>query len=413
MHQEELKNWLQDTRNKSIFLTAGLKTEDFVVQPIFDVSPIKWHLGHTSWFFETFILNQYVDGYELFHPGYDFLLNSYYDGVGEQVDKGIRGTLSRPSVEEIMQYRAHVDQQLETFFSHTDVEQDAQLNDLLELGIHHEKQHQELMMYDIKYIHGFNPLSPSISDKAPELPNDHQDEWLKIDEGIYEVGYESDGFHFDNEKGRHKKYFQHVEIMNRLVTNREFMAFIADGGYDRFSFWLYEGWHWVQSNKINSPLYWFKLDGDWYYYTMHGIRPVDPDVPVSHVSYYEADAFARWKGMRLPTEFEWEVAANAYDGKENGNFQELEQLMPLPANGRTQFYGELWEWTQSAYLPYPRFKAAEGAVGEYNGKFMINQMVLRGGSHATPQDHIRSTYRNFFQADRRWLFSGFRLAREL
>ena len=366
-------------------ICSPLQTEDYVVQPIGDVSPPKWHLGHTTWFFETFILVPNMDGYRVFDPHFDYVFNSYYETVGARVIRTDRGNLSRPTVAEIFQYRKHVDAHIEQLGS---LDSKNGLWDILELGIHHEQQHQELLLMDIKYILGHNPLFPMYSNEmvldelevVREVP-------VAFSEGAYWIGHKGKGFCFDNEKGRHLVYLDAFEIAPYPVGNGEYLEFIQDGGYSDFRFWHAAGWDWVNKNHIKAPLYWHFMDGHWIQYGFKGIQEIDPKEAVCHISYYEAAAFAAWSGKRLPTETEWEVAS--------------EQIK----------WGHRWEWTESAYLPYPKFKKAKGAIGEYNGKFMVDQMVLRGASVATPKGHSRKTYRNFFQTDRRWQFSGLRLAK--
>lgn len=398
-----------NVRNQSKLLCEPLEVEDYVSQPITDVSPPKWHLAHTTWFFENFILVPYASQYEVFHAEYCFLFNSYYVSVGARWMRAERGNLTRPTVKDIYAYRAHVDQAMASFF---EGEVSEEVIEVFELGLQHEQQHQELLLYDIKYILGQNPLFPAYTKKNRTVTDDViTREWLKIDEGLYDIGHVGTGFHFDNEKELHKVFLEAYEIDSHTTTIGEYLEFVNGGGYEEASLWLSEGWDWVTTNEIKSPLYWLRQDVGWYYYTLHGLIPLDLSEPVSHVSFYEADAYARWKGLRLPTEFEWEVASREY-GKASGNFVERATYRPLATPG-VDFMGNLWEWTASAYRPYPRYAPPAGAIGEYNGKFMINQMVLRGGSYATPKDHIRNTYRNFFHPHLQWLFSGIRLARTL
>lgn len=372
-------------RRYSVQLCEPLQTEDYVVQPIVDVSPPKWHLGHTTWFFETFILKPFSVNYQVYNNDYNFVFNSYYETVGNRVIRTDRGNLSRPSVNEIYQYRAYVDEAMISFLGTT---LNDEVKELLVLGFNHEQQHQELLLTDIKYILGNNPLFPVYAkDKKEVLTIENESGWIDIPAGIYEIGYEGTGFSFDNELNRHQVYLHDFAISETLVRNAEFLAFIHAGGYENFNYWHAEGWDWVKSNHITSPMYWHLIDGEWFNYTLGGLLPIDPNAPVSHVSYYEAYAYASWKGMRLPTEFEWEVAAK--------NFS----------------WGDRWEWTESAYLPYPGFSKAPGAIGEYNGKFMVNQKVLRGASIATPQNHSRITYRNFFHPYLRWQYTGIRLVK--
>jgi len=373
-------------RKHSEQLCEPLQTEDYVVQPVADVSPPKWHLGHTTWFFETFILKPYVENYQPYKEEYNFVFNSYYETVGNRVIRTDRGNLSRPSVNEIYQYRQYVDEAMINFLSS---EIDAQVHDLLILGFNHEQQHQELLQTDIKFILGNNPLFPIYSVSKSEVLDieDTNAEMLHISEGTYEIGFDGFGFCFDNELNRHKVYLNEFSVSNLLVSNHEFLEFIEDGGYQNFNFWHSEGWDWVNTNKVDAPMYWHKVDGHWMNYTLKGLHKINPTAPVTHISYYEAYAYASWKGMRLPTEFEWEIAAKSFN------------------------WGERWEWTESAYLPYPGFSKAPGAIGEYNGKFMVNQKVLRGGSVATPEGHSRISYRNFFHPHLRWQYTGIRLAK--
>jgi ergothioneine biosynthesis protein EgtB len=397
-------------RQQTETICQPLQPEDFVVQPMEDTSPPKWHLGHTTWFFETFILEQFKEDYKLFHPKFSFIFNSYYESVGERVIRANRGNMSRPTTNEIMDYRHYVDEQMEEFLSDEITEE---IRKVLETGLQHEQQHQELLLTDLKYILGTNPLFPiyKIQEKS-DFEGKPMASWLSIEGGVHQIGYDGEDFHWDNEEGVHKVYIQDFEIQDRLVTNREYLEFIEKGGYQDFQHWLSEAWSWVQQNEIVAPLYWHKVAGDWKSVTLSGFEAIDWDAPVTHISYFEADAFASWKNTRLPSEFEWEIACKKYGelSEEKGNFVEKGILQPQPAK-TNQFYGDCWEWTNSAYLPYPKYATAEGALGEYNGKFMINQMVLRGGSCATPFDHIRPTYRNFFPTYARWQYSGIRLAR--
>lgn len=381
---DSLLGFFLDTRKHSEEICEPLEIEDYVVQPIVDVSPPKWHLGHTTWFFEEFVLKPHSESYTIFHEDFSFVFNSYYETVGKRVVRANRGNLSRPSVEKVYEYRNYVTEHLKKLF---EKEQSKELNNLLEIGINHEKQHQELLLTDIKYILGNNPLLPKYSDAFEDHPSEkHEQEWISMDEGLYEIGHNSEGFCYDNELDHHKVYLQPYQISNKLVTNKEFLAFINDGGYKRFDLWHAEGWDWVNENKIMCPLYWHQIDGQWHHYTAKGLEKIQIEAPVTHISYYEAFAYAQWKGLRLPTEFEWEAAQGFFP------------------------WGKRWEWTESAYLPYPGYQKADGALGEYNGKFMVNQKVLRGGSVATPDQHTRHTYRNFFHAHLRWQFTGIRLA---
>ena len=380
-----LKEQYETVRRRSEKICAPLKTEDYVVQPVVDVSPPKWHLGHTTWFFETFILLPNVKGYTVFDPQYNYVFNSYYESVGARVIRTNRGNLSRPAVEDIMRYRKYVDDAMMDFLKE---ELSPELQELFILGLNHEEQHQELLYTDIKYILGHNPLFPAYDIHHKDIPvvNNPGAPWLNIRAGVYDIGFAGDGFCFDNELGRHSVYLADYKISTALVTNTEYLDFIQAGGYQDFRYWHAEGWDWVKNNQVTTPMYWYNIDGKWMHYTWQGLQPLMPDAPVTHVSYYEAAAYAAWKGQRLPTEFEWEAAAP--------------QLS----------WGYRWEWCESAYLPYPGFAKAPGAIGEYNGKFMISQMVLRGGSEVTSPDHSRITYRNFFHPSLRWQFTGIRLA---
>lgn len=381
-------NWAEkysQIRNHSVKICEPLEIEDYVVQPIVDVSPPKWHLGHATWFFETFILEPNFPGYQVFDAQYNFVFNSYYETIGARVIRTDRGNLSRPSVSDIYKYRTYVDEQMDKFLQSEYLTEE--IKPLLELGLNHEQQHQELLLTDIKYILGHNPLFPPYkSEEISKKEYSGNTEMIKFNEGVYEIGFEGEGFCFDNELGRHKVYLNDFEIANRLVSNQEYLEFMKAGGYEDFRHWHAEGWDWVKQNEAKSPLYWHLIDGKWMNYTLNGLQELDLNNAVCHINFYEASAFASWKGMRLPTEAEWEVASNHFD------------------------WGSRWEWTNSAYLPYPGFKKEAGAVGEYNGKFMVNQMVLRGASVATPIGHSRNTYRNFFQTGLKWQFTGIRLA---
>ncbi|MBX6365315.1 MAG: ergothioneine biosynthesis protein EgtB [Gemmatimonadetes bacterium] len=396
-------------------LTEGLAAEDMVVQSMTDVSPTKWHLAHTSWFFETFVLLPHLDGYRPLHPAYAYLFNSYYVQAGERHCRAQRGYISRPTVAEVRAYRRHVDAALATLLERLSDDRLAAVELLLTLGLHHEQQHQELMLTDIKHVFSVNPLRPAYreaaaarSGPAPAL------EWVEFPEGLHWIGWAGPGFAYDNEGPRHRQFVEPFALASRLVTNGEYLEFMADGGYDRPELWLSMGWATREQNGWTEPFYWERRDGEWWMFTLAGMRRVDPAEPVCHLSYFEADAFARWAGARLPTEFEWEVAAGGVPAR--GNFVESRAYHPLaaePGPGLLQLYGDVWEWTRSQYTPYPGFRPAAGAVGEYNGKFMCNQFVLRGGSCATSVTHIRPTYRNFFPPDACWQFTGVRLARDL
>lgn len=398
-------------RNVTESICRPLDIEDYSIQVDWFVSPAKWHLAHTTWFFESFILEKYYKDYRPFDEQFSYLFNSYYFSKGERLTQSERGALSRPLMNKIYEYREYVNRHVaELLDGPTET-----INRLLVLGLNHEQQHQELLLQDIKYNFGSSPLHPTYIEKDFSFSDEIEAQnFLSIDEGVYEIGHDSNLFCFDNEKGLHKQYLHSAEIADRLITNREFRGFINDGGYDEPLLWLADGWDWKEKNKISHPLYWKKKDGFWHYFTLHGLRRLDPAAPVTHISYYEANAFARWAGYRLPTEFEWEVASKThYNASEKSNLLEDGNLLALPRNiGDTSFIGNLWEYTESSYLPYPMYKQEKGALGEYNGKFMVNQMVLKGGSFATPMTHIRHTYRNFYRPDARWMFSGIRLAKQ-
>jgi ergothioneine biosynthesis protein EgtB len=379
----------QQTRKYTESLCAPLNIEDYIPQAVDFTSPPKWHLAHTTWFFEEMILTKFVADYAVFDAHFGFLFNSYYQSVGEKAARAQRGIITRPTVEQVYQYRHYVDEHMQRLLA-TDIP-DA-LKTLITLGINHEQQHQELLLTDLKYTLSLNPTYPVYREDY-NLLADHNSikqedaQWLSIAEGIYHVGHTGDSFCFDNERGQHKVYLQRFEIARSLVTNGEYIEFIESGGYSQFNYWLDDGWTRLSDNQISCPLYWKKIEGQWYYYTLAGLKIVDKQAIVSHVSYYEANAYANWKNSRLATEFEWEVASTQFD------------------------WGLRWEWTSSAYQAYPGFSMSEGAVGEYNGKFMVNQMVLRGASVATAKNHSRATYRNFFQPHLQWQYSGIRLVK--
>ena len=377
----------KETRAHTEEICSHLKTEDYVVQPIVDVSPPKWHLGHTTWFFEAFVLQENIPDYKVYDSRYAYVFNSYYETAGDKVVRTDRGNLSRPTVSEVYDFRKHVTEALLNFLRKDEISEE--VKKVIELGCHHEKQHQELLLTDIKYILGNNPLHPVYNEGFSEnTPEDFPQQWLEIPEGIYEIGHKNqEEFCYDNELGRHKTFLNAYRISNKLVTNKEYLEFIEAGGYEQVLLWHAEAWDWIHENDINAPLYWHHLNGTWKQYTLAGLKDLDPTAPVTHLSYYEAFAFAQWKGVRLPTEFEWETAQQKFD------------------------WGQRWEWTESAYSPYPDYTKPPGTLGEYNGKFMVNQKVLRGGSIATPPNHTRPTYRNFFHPNLRWQFTGLRLAK--
>ncbi len=408
---ESLAERFLSVRRTTTWLALSLSPEDQMVQSMPDASPTKWHLAHTTWFFETFVLAKTVSGYSSFHPDFTYLFNSYYKGLGGHPLRSRRGTLSRPRCSDITAYREHVD---EAIVRAIESGVAPEVLSLIELGMQHEQQHQELIVTDIKHAFWTNPLHPAYRshtgmEKAGEIPNLT---WLEFDGGLHEIGHAERGFAFDNECPRHSVFLNAFRIASRLVTNREYLEFMSDGGYKRSDLWLSDGWDRVCTEGWDSPLYWIFADGGWRVFTSSGVSDVVEDEPVIHVSQYEADAYARWAGARLATEAEWEIAS-AQPGC-SGTFLESERMHPARAAGKglCQMLGDAWEWTNSAYLPYPGFRPAEGVLGEYNGKFMSNQIVLRGGSCVTPQSHIRRTYRNFFPPQARWQFAGIRLANE-
>ncbi len=398
-------------------LIAPLTPEDAMLQTADFVSPAKWHVAHTTWFFEVFILEQCAASYRPFREHYRVLFNSYYEGVGERHPRPERGQVSRPPLAEVLEYRRVVDARMLELIDAIDGAQYEALEARTTLGLHHEQQHQELILMDIKHAFSRNPIYPTYREdlvwaegRAPALA------FVEHEGGLVEIGHDGDGFAFDNETPRHRVHLEPFAIANRTVTNRELLAFIEDDGYRRPELWLSDGFHTVRSRGLEAPEYWRTIDGERYEVTLGGLRPLDPERPAVHVSYFEADAYARWAGARLPTEHEWEVAAVAHPPASPGNHLEDDALHPRAAprdNGPTALFGDVWELTQSAYAPYPGYRPLAGALGEYNGKFMVSQLVLRGGSCVTPRDHTRATYRNFFYPDQRWCFQGVRLAKDL
>lgn len=382
----KLAELYKNVRQHTEKLCEPLEIEDYIPQPTEDVSPPKWNIAHTTWFFEEMILKQFQKNYQEFNPQFSFLFNSYYNTVGERTLRHKRGDLSRPTVKEVYEYRKYVDTEMQAFF---DQDLPENVQELIVLGLNHEQQHQELFLSDFKYTLSVNPIFPVYKDEFALVEKGEvlENEFLTLEGGIKVIGFNGEGFHFDNELGRHKVYLEDFQIQKNLVTNAEFVEFIEDKSYENHRFWHAEGLDWVNTNNIKSPLYWQKRDGEWFNFTLGGLRKVNLKSPVCHISFYEASAFAEWKGLRLPTEFEWETACEHFD------------------------WGLRWEWTSSSYEPYPNFKTADGAVGEYNGKFMINQKVLRGASVATSPGHSRRTYRNFFHPHLRWQFTGLRLAK--
>jgi ergothioneine biosynthesis protein EgtB len=408
----------QQVRQSTEALCAPLAVEDYVIQSMPDCSPTRWHLAHVSWFFETFLLKPMVAGYQPVDPRYAYLFNSYYNAAGDKYPRPQRGLLSRPTVDEVYRYRKHVDEHVLDLIECAGDDQTPGVAPIVTLGLNHEQQHQELIVTDLKHMLSHNPLHPVYVERSPDAPAESRGiGWIDFAEGVYWIGHEGSDFAFDNEEKRHRVFLDAYRLGSRLVTNAEYLRFMDDGGYERPEFWLSMGWATVQQEGWQAPLYWHQLDdAGWSQYTLAGSRPVAPTEPVTHVSYFEADAYARWAGARLPTEVEWEVAAETVPIE--GNFVESGRFHPqaldsaTASGGLAQMFGDVWEWTQSSYSPYPGFQIAPGALGEYNGKFMCNQYVLRGGSCATSQSHIRSTYRNFFPPDARWQFSGVRLAQD-
>ena len=380
----ELTKLFRETRKRSERICHPLHIEDYGPQPAEFVSPPKWHLAHTSWFFEQFVLLKYDASYREFHPEFSFLFNSYYNNIGDRLKRNSRGLMSRPLVIEVYDFRAHVNKGMEHFLKKSPQQE---VLKLIELGINHEEQHQELLIYDIKYILGKQIIKPIYGELFMPEKEVGNLKWLDFEGGVFNAGAKGNQFCFDNELPSHKVFIEEFKLSSRLVSNGEYLEFIDDGAYKNFNLWHADGWDFIKTHKLNAPLYWEKRDGVWFEYHLNGMKPLDIDLPVSHLSFYEAYAFSQWKNCRLPTEFEWELAA----GKLNK--------------------GNLWEWTSSAHLPYPAYKKASGAVGEYNSKFMMNQMVLRGGSAVTPPGHCRDTYRNFFHPQERWMYSGIRLAK--
>jgi len=414
-HEDSLLGDYMTTRQASLALCANLEVEDFGLQAMPDVSPPKWHLAHTSWFFETFILKPFVKGYREFHPGFEYLFNSYYNTVGAQYPRPQRGLLSRPTLKEVFAYRDHVDHEMVRLLQERNGNPWEVIRQRCELGLHHEQQHQELICTDIKYSFSFNPLYPSFGTdwQAPVTSESQGMNFLELDAVEATIGYQEAGFHFDNETPAHTHHQTGFRFADRLVTNAEYLEFMQDGGYGAPVLWLADGWAWCQSTHARHPRYWIRQDDEWYEYTLQGLCPLDPNLPVSHVNYYEADAFSRWSNRRLPSEQEWELVCRSFGL--TPKYQPV-LLHPQAADRNetvAQMFGHVWQWTRSAYSPYPGYRPARDAIGEYNGKFMCNQMVLRGSSCVTPPGHARPSYRNFFYPKDQWQFTGIRLADDL
>ena len=409
----------REVRDFSARLCRSLQPEDYVVQSMPDVSPTKWHLAHTSWFFETFVVKVWMPRYRSEVPQYAYLFNSYYNAAGNMHRRDLRGLISRPTVAETYRFRESIDECVIKLLEGADEALLAEIEPVLTLGLHHEQQHQELLVTDIKHVFAQNPLYPvfQAAETSSEIGKVAPQRFVEFDEATVLIGHDGDEFSYDNEGPRHRALVPAFSLSNRLITNGEYLAFMETGGYTRPEFWLSLGWTTVNEQRWNAPLYWVQRDGAWWNFTLSGFRPVNESEPVTHVSYFEADAYANWDGARLPTEFEWERVVS--DLPIEGNFVDTQCFHPAPLRAEmagdslAQMFGDVWEWTRSAYLPYPGYRAVPGALGEYNGKFMCNQMVLRGGSCATSRNHIRATYRNFFPPDKRWQFSGIRLARDL
>lgn len=411
-------------RGISETLCEPLTPDDYGLQAMSEVSPAKWHLAHTSWFFETFLLKAFVPGYRPFHPRFEYLFNSYYEQVGAPFPRPRRGLLSRPTTEEVFRYRAHIDNAMAALFSCVEEKHWPDVAARATLGCHHEEQHQELFMTDIKYNFSINPLRPAyrVDLPTPATGGDTALRWIEQPGGVREIGHDGTGFGFDNETPRHRVLLTSYALASRPVTNGEYLEFIEAGGYTRPEYWFADGWRVAREQGWQAPLYWESIDGGWWQFTLAGMRALNEHEPVCHVSFYEADAYARWAGKRLPSEAEWETIAR--DEAVRGNLRETGYLHPIPARDDArpeqhlaqhlaQLFGDVWEWTRDAYAPYPGYRPAAGALGEYNGKFMLNQLVLRGGSCVTPAHHIRASYRNFFYPADRWQFSGIRLAEDL
>ncbi|MFK7825651.1 MAG: ergothioneine biosynthesis protein EgtB [Oligoflexales bacterium] len=420
MAQRQTQTHFESLRQASLQLCEPLKHEDYNLQCMDDASPPKWHLAHTTWFFEQFLLLPFKKSYSAFSDSFHFLFNSYYETAGNLYPRPRRGLIARPTLETVLRYRSSVDEHMQELLHHTEHPDYEKILATAEIGLHHEQQHQELLLTDTKFNFFCQHERPVYrrSTRKTLKPSNEKPSWIELDKGVHEVGHDlTTGFGYDNECPLHKVYINPVSISSHLSTNGEFAEFIDAGGYERVDLWLSEGWNFINKEGIRHPMYWEKIGNDWYEFTLSGRRMLDLNAPVCHLSYFEADAFANWKNCRLPTEFEWEVASKGITVA--GNFLETQSFHPLPpavqnqnSQGFSQFFGDVWEWTQSAYAPYPNFKSLHGSLGEYNGKFMCNQYTLRGGSCVSPEYHIRRTYRNFFSPHSRWQFTGIRLAKD-
>ena len=407
-------------RGQTQRLIEPLTPEDMVGQSMVDASPTKWHIAHTTWFFETLVLKAFVDDYRIYHKDFSYLYNSYYNSLGERMVRAQRGLETRPAFEEVLAYRAYVDEHIANLLVRADRDEALlrRLSPFLTLGLHHEQQHQELALMDILHLFSHNPLFPAYQTSPPTLMREApRHRWQNYEGGLVRNGYDGDGFHYDHEGPRHECFLVPYRLGSRLVTNGEWLEFIEDNGYGRHELWLDDGWRWLHKHDVSCPLYWHRVDESWHVMSLYGLMPLSEHTPVVHVSYYEADAYCRWRGYRLPTEMEWEHAASTYStqGRVQGNFLDSGYYHPQVAESEDchQFFGDVWEYTSSAFQAYPGYRRLEGAVGEYNGKFMSGQMVMRGGCCVTPQGHMRPSYRNFFYPSMRWQFGGVRMAADV